>query len=209
MPHPTFDRLPSAKQKILKQAAIKEFATVSYNDASINKIIQDAGISRGSFYQYFDDKEDLYLYLVSEYRSEVFAWLVEKVQEEEGDLLKGFEALYDTLTKSKRNSRQQAFVQNVFLNMRYTTERKLQLKPSREEIEENNQKILSSIDRSHMIDLTTEEIIDVMQMLWMVTSGSLAHVFMNQDQKEAEITSYHRRIRYLRYGLYKKEEEKS
>ena len=44
-------------------AAWEEFTTNSYTDASINRIIQKAHIPRGSFYQYFQDKEDLFWYL--------------------------------------------------------------------------------------------------------------------------------------------------
>ena len=45
--------------------AIDEFAEYSYEQASINRIVANAGIAKGSFYQYFDDKEDLFLYIMS------------------------------------------------------------------------------------------------------------------------------------------------
>ena len=55
MPSQTFLNLDSNKQKKLLDAAMNEFSRVSYTDASINQIIQNAGISRGSFYTYFVD----------------------------------------------------------------------------------------------------------------------------------------------------------
>ena len=59
MPSSTFFRLPPEKQEKLLRAAQSEFARVPFADASINRIIQAADISRGSFYMYFRDKEEL------------------------------------------------------------------------------------------------------------------------------------------------------
>lgn len=64
MPTDTFFRLPEEKQRRITDAAIQEFAQYAYKDASINRLIKAAGIPRGSFYQYFADKEDLYRYLL-------------------------------------------------------------------------------------------------------------------------------------------------
>lgn len=72
----TFLRLPEEKRKRFLDAAWEEFVSVPKADASINQIVRRAGIPRGSFYQYFTDKEDLFHYLmetviehlISEYR---------------------------------------------------------------------------------------------------------------------------------------------
>ena len=45
------------------QAALDEFATHGFHDASLNRVIDAAGISKGSMYYYFDGKEDLYAYV--------------------------------------------------------------------------------------------------------------------------------------------------
>jgi AcrR family transcriptional regulator len=66
VPKPTFLNLSPQKQKRIFDAAVQEFAAKRFDEASINHIIKTAGIPRGSFYQYFDNKEDLYLYMVAE-----------------------------------------------------------------------------------------------------------------------------------------------
>lgn len=43
------------------EAALDEFASKSYDDASINTIIKTSKTSKGTFYHYFSDKKDLYL----------------------------------------------------------------------------------------------------------------------------------------------------
>lgn len=55
----TFER----KAELL-EAALLEFAENSYEDASLNRIIKNAGISKGTFYYHFADKRALYLFLL-------------------------------------------------------------------------------------------------------------------------------------------------
>ncbi|MEM6404361.1 MAG: TetR/AcrR family transcriptional regulator, partial [Cyanobacteria bacterium P01_D01_bin.116] len=62
----TFFNLPQIKRQNIANAAIAEFANHSYESASISAIVNRAAIAKGSFYQYFKDKQDLYLYLVDQ-----------------------------------------------------------------------------------------------------------------------------------------------
>lgn len=64
MPNPTFFNLPAEKREQITQVAIEEFADNDYDSTSISRIVARAGIAKGSFYQYFADKEDLYAYLL-------------------------------------------------------------------------------------------------------------------------------------------------
>ena len=64
MPKSTFFNLPDEKRNLILEVAIDEFAGKDYDSASISQIVARAGIAKGSFYQYFEDKRDLYFYLV-------------------------------------------------------------------------------------------------------------------------------------------------
>jgi AcrR family transcriptional regulator len=63
VPRPRFAKLPAAQQETILRVALAEFAAHGFADASLNRIIQDAGISKGSLYYYFDGKEDLYAHV--------------------------------------------------------------------------------------------------------------------------------------------------
>ncbi|MBS4026974.1 MAG: TetR/AcrR family transcriptional regulator [Clostridia bacterium] len=63
MPSQTFFNLSEEKRERIIEAAIDEFANNSIKNASIARIISEAGIPRGSFYQYFIDIKDLYKYI--------------------------------------------------------------------------------------------------------------------------------------------------
>lgn len=59
MPRPRYDNLDPDKKQRLLAAATKEFGAHGYELASVNTILDDAGLSKGAFYYYFDDKADL------------------------------------------------------------------------------------------------------------------------------------------------------
>lgn len=64
MPRPRFGKLAPAQQAMILDAALGEFAANGFTDASLNRIIEAAGISKGSMYYYFDGKEDLYAHVI-------------------------------------------------------------------------------------------------------------------------------------------------
>lgn len=70
MPKKTFFNVSDEKRRRIVDAALQEFAAHSFNEASTNRIIKNAGIPKGSFYQYFKNKEDLYLYFLDEVSKE-------------------------------------------------------------------------------------------------------------------------------------------
>ena len=95
MPSNTFLNLPEDKQTRLMDAASWEFSAKPFNEVSINKIIQDAGIPRGSFYMYFQDKEDLFRYLVHGYVEQLLMVLEELLLRERGDIFAALRLLFD------------------------------------------------------------------------------------------------------------------
>ena len=59
MPKETFLKLSEEKRQKIIKAAKKEFERVPKEQVSIKNIVENADIARGSFYQYFESKEDL------------------------------------------------------------------------------------------------------------------------------------------------------
>ena len=95
MPSETFLNLPKEKKDNLISSAIKEFSENSYNNASINKIINRIKLPRGSFYMYFSDKEDLYTYIIKSYLNKFDEASFKILKEENGDFIRMCERLYD------------------------------------------------------------------------------------------------------------------
>lgn len=66
MPKPTFLNLPDEKRQRITELALDEFSTYPYRQASLSRIVSRAGIAKGSMYQYFENKLDLYRWLVTD-----------------------------------------------------------------------------------------------------------------------------------------------
>ena len=105
MPTERFCLLPEAKKQVIRQAAIKEFARVPFDKASINQIIQNADISRGSFYTYFEDKQDVVRYIFEDNARLLKECCEKELERNEGDFFGMLEWLFEftihQLTESK------------------------------------------------------------------------------------------------------------
>ena len=95
MPTERFNKLPEEKKKAIRDAAIEECIRVPFEKVSINKIIQNAGISRGSFYTYFEDKRDLVRYIFSDTADKLKFFWTKSVVTHGGDLWIASEELLD------------------------------------------------------------------------------------------------------------------
>jgi AcrR family transcriptional regulator len=73
MVRPRFAKLPPPQQQAILRAALEEFAAHGFHDASLNRVIEAARISKGSMYYYFDGKEDLYAYVAQTELERLFA----------------------------------------------------------------------------------------------------------------------------------------
>ncbi|MDL2248267.1 TetR/AcrR family transcriptional regulator [Tyzzerella sp. OttesenSCG-928-J15] len=62
MPTKTFFRLRGDKQERIMRAAIQEFITNGFERAKISDIAKNSDIAKGSIYQYFEDKKELFIY---------------------------------------------------------------------------------------------------------------------------------------------------
>jgi AcrR family transcriptional regulator len=64
MPQKTFLHLPEPKKSLVLKACFEEFAINNYEKASVSAIVKKLGIAKGSMYQYFKSKRDLYFFLI-------------------------------------------------------------------------------------------------------------------------------------------------
>ncbi len=83
MPKETFKNLPDKKRHLIEKEAIHEFAISGYDKASISRIVEKCGIAKGSFYQYFDDKKDLFLYLIKKVSEKKIKFMSSVLQNQE------------------------------------------------------------------------------------------------------------------------------
>ena len=78
MPHPRFYKLAEAKRLQILEVAAQEFAAAGFADASLNRILERAAMSKGAAYYYFEDKADLFVTVIG-YCSEQLHLIAEEV----------------------------------------------------------------------------------------------------------------------------------
>lgn len=64
LPKSTFFNLNEEKQEKIMRAAISEFLSQGFEKGNIGVIAKNASVAKGSMYQYFENKKELFLYCV-------------------------------------------------------------------------------------------------------------------------------------------------
>lgn len=115
MPRDAFNKLKPKKKKQIFQAAKLAFTINSYEDVSISQIIKEVGISRGSFYLYFENKLDLYFYVLSYNRDELSQIFINDINKRKS-VFEIFTDLFEELIKYLSQEDPQ-FIERTILNL--------------------------------------------------------------------------------------------
>ncbi|WDF81780.1 TetR/AcrR family transcriptional regulator [Lacticaseibacillus pabuli] len=119
MPKATYFRLPAEKRHRLMDAAVQEFTRAPFAKASVSNIIQTAGIPRGSFYQYFEDKQDIFFFMLQDLGKDLGKGLLEHLETAHGDLIAGLRDFMDDLLDQVVTGTHADLFRNVFVYMDY------------------------------------------------------------------------------------------
>ncbi len=118
MPSETWWNLEERKRLAIIQASITEFAQSNYAQASLSQIVKEVGIAKGSMYQYFADKEELYLYIVQLASDHMMAELQQRIPLAvfaTGDLFKILREYFAiTVTVAQEYPYESALIQRAF-----------------------------------------------------------------------------------------------
>lgn len=113
----TFYNLPGEKRQRVVRAIVSEFSEMSDEKISINRIVKRAGISRGSFYQYFDDKVDLVEVLLKSVVEVAMEGVHRATEESGGDIFYTYELLLDILAAFSDDSVNRAVMRRLARNL--------------------------------------------------------------------------------------------
>jgi AcrR family transcriptional regulator len=114
MPKPTFLKLKVEKKEKFILAAFEEFAQHHYETASISRLVDKLGIAKGSIYQYFEDKKDLYLFLIEYANQQKQKAIAEVIRKNYANFFEMYEQIYVSGTQfDLENPLISRFLQNV------------------------------------------------------------------------------------------------
>ena len=80
-PFSRFYNLTDEKQKKILESAVSEFTQRGFDGASLNQIISTAGLSKGSFYYYFENKIDLLVGVLEAFFSPDFIIILDELKQ--------------------------------------------------------------------------------------------------------------------------------
>ncbi len=121
MPKDTFFNLPESKRKSICDVALDEFAQYSFDQASINRMVAKSGIAKGSFYQYFEDKKDLFFHIVRLIGEAKLKYVSPVMQNpDQHDIFTLIRELYLSGMKFVVDNPQYAEISNRILEIKYT-----------------------------------------------------------------------------------------
>ena len=203
MPKETFLKLSKEKQQKVINAAKKEFARAPIENVSIKNIVEEADIARGSFYQYFESKEDLLIYILRENSEKLNTKLKDKVKETNGDIFKLYIFLYDSMIEEFTNNPDQELFKQIFINLKSSDENVFDLvrKTKPQDIEYYEQ-----IDKNNLKIENHEDLVIICDMLNVITRRALIKNFKNKSKEDCR-KMFLKEIEYLKYGIEKKEEK--
>jgi AcrR family transcriptional regulator len=123
MPKETFLNLNVEKKENVMRAAINEFSKHGFEKGNIGDIAKNAGVAKGSMYQYFENKRELFLYSVK-WSLELLSKKYEKYLIVTDKEINIFDYLYESskaiIVQMREERELVIFIQDVFLG-KYTS----------------------------------------------------------------------------------------
>lgn len=205
MPTETFMNLSKEKKDKVIKAAKKEFARVPISEVSIKNIVEEAQIARGSFYQYFESKEDLLKYLLKDKMEKVDEIAKESLQKSNGDIFEVYINMYDYVMTTKSVNEDKEFHRQILANVKTADESFYALRNfiNLDKVDGpfSKEEFISKIDRSKFVDKSDEELRAIIKMLFMITKKAVVSNFKYESKEEAR-KEYIRMIDILKRGVY-------
>ena len=118
MPKSTFYNLNKEKREKIEKALKNEFTKHTFEKASISNIIEEAKIPRGSFYQYFEDKEDALKYIIEDFVNDEKEKIKELLIQNKGDIFLTTLDLYSYFVDKNYHEKEVKLFQNIVNKLR-------------------------------------------------------------------------------------------
>ncbi|MGN1434040.1 MAG: TetR family transcriptional regulator [Ruminococcus sp.] len=196
----TFYNLPEEKRQRIISAVMNEFSSSATEKVSINRIIKAANISRGSFYQYFDDKVDLVEVLVKTFADVSVESGRKALEYSNGDIFYTYEKLFDTIADFGNDKKQKLLLKNLMKNLRanddliseYMLNRFEGLAPFRD--------FSNQFNRANLKYKSDEDVQCLSQILTQVLKNSIFDVFVVGMDSDKVRKNYLRKLEIIKSG---------
>ena len=203
MPSERFLRLPEEKRGLICQIAMDEFIHVPLEKVSINRIIQKAGISRGSFYTYFEDKRELLVWVLKTTRKQWIGKCIECLENNHGNIWDSAEYLLRMTLEFCENNNRVQLHQNLMMYPDFT------MGPPDDEDEKKEQELVyESIDLTDFREKTKTYLKMVMNQVMLLIIFAVAAFYKKEQTEDEIVKEFKNQLTMLRYGACEVSEKK-
>lgn len=200
MPKSTFYNLNKDKKEKIKKAIRNEFSRNPFSKASISNIIEEAQIPRGSFYQYFDDKEDALKYILDEVAQKERKKIIDILNRNSGDIFKTSIESFDYILNKNINEKEIQFLKNVVQEIK---EENIDFQlPIRSNFKSTVEKW--NINTESLNIKSEEDLKYILRILFIVTKTQIMDVILKRISKEKARENLIKQIQILKEGMTKK-----
>ncbi|MCD8025463.1 MAG: TetR family transcriptional regulator [Clostridiales bacterium] len=199
----TFYNLPEEKRNRIIEAVMNEFASTTTEKVSINRIVKAAKISRGSFYQYFDDKVDLVEVLMSTFIRFSLDGVNDALRESDGDIFYTYVKLYDIIVGFYEDESKKVILKNLFKNIKANDDLFSDYMFNRFNGFDGigrMEKITDFLNKDKLKFKQDEDVEFLTQILSQVLKEAIFNVFVVENNAEDEKKIYLRKLEIIKAG---------
>ena len=199
----TFYNLPYEKRKRITDAVIKEFMERPNEKVSINRIIKTAEISRGSFYQYFDDKVDLIEIITKTMFEESSNKAKEILKLSCGDLFVMYIKMFDYFGDYSSQKQTMKIVRNIVDSFKANDDLVSEYLKNRFNMALTNNEIYTMVDRQNLKFQDNESVKCLIEILTQVLKNAIFDVFVAGSDREEVRERLIKKIDIIKQGAVK------
>lgn len=197
MPKATFFNLNNTKRENIEKAIEEEFGRTTFEKASISSIIEKAKIPRGSFYQYFEDKEDAIKYIVQKYMEKEKEKIRKLLIEANGNIFKATIKIFEYMIESVKEKDQFNLYRNIMEELKKNNINIFQ--------EEKKQGNIEEIIDIEILNIESEEDIKYMLKIISVIARTISiEVISGKITKQEGRDNLIKELEILKRGMIKK-----
>jgi transcriptional regulator len=199
----TFYNLPYEKRKRITDAVIKEFMERPNEKVSINRIIKTAEISRGSFYQYFDDKVDLIEIITKTMFEESNNKAKEILKLSCGDLFVMYIKMFDYFGDYSSQKQTMKIMRNIVDSFKANDDLVSEYLKNRFNMALTNNEIYTMVDRQNLKFQDNESVKCLIEILTQVLKNAIFDVFVAGSDREEVRERLVKKIDIIKQGAVK------
>lgn len=199
----TFYNLPYEKRKRITDAVIKEFMERPNEKVSINRIIKTAEISRGSFYQYFDDKVDLIEIITKTMFEESNNKAKEILKLSCGDLFVMYIKMFDYFGDYSSQKQTMKIMRNIVDSFKANDYLVSEYLKNRFNMALTNNEIYTMVDRQNLKFQDNESVKCLIEILTQVLKNAIFDVFVAGSDREEVRERLIKKIDIIKQGAVK------